>query len=566
MRYQLLLGVTPVVLFVFILIFRKSLNKYIAAYGKRLLVPLAAVVLGGPKALLMVLPFYSIYFFLREYKAAQAIADIATSKISSAAQGYVEIIGKGVSAEAAISPVSGQRCLWYEYQHYRTKGWLSRLMLGLDRGDWELLASGKLEDIFTIGDGSDHCLVNPRGAQVSELEYEEWYEGNNFYKEARLLPGRDLYVLGNFITQSASQQRTEFSRQVGALIAEWKQDQKRFLERFDLDNDGQVSEQELELVRAAATREIRKQLGELKPQTTISKPSDNRPFIISHHAHHKLIRRHKLHSYFYVALLLVSSAMLANMLSTQQGNKHLADEDGYPKGWAALVLDPYRNSCSDLSGTYATVSNAGNIKLADTFVGNRLLKPAFEVSKHALFRDWDTLTISQYQQSYGATMVKLVAERSPQTMQALETELRAKDPEQYARYQAMSNPATRQKSRYYIDEEQTTFFEPKNMSNDDFENAIDGQFFWHSHRFILDKNRAEYSCEGGWVTSYIKSGDPVSPWLKIAVTKDQAGNLIARKFYTQPNVIAGVIFDDTIVVLDWTRWPATLPAWSSNQR
>jgi len=76
MRYQLLLGLTPVVLFVFILIFRKSLNKYIAAYGKRLLVPLAAVVVGGPKVLLMVLPFYSIYFFLREYKAAQAIADM----------------------------------------------------------------------------------------------------------------------------------------------------------------------------------------------------------------------------------------------------------------------------------------------------------------------------------------------------------------------------------------------------------------------------------------------------------------------------------------------------------
>ncbi|MEZ0316526.1 MAG: hypothetical protein ACAH10_06500, partial [Methylophilaceae bacterium] len=315
MRYQLLLVFTPVVLFLFILIFRKPINKYIAAYGKRLLVPLAAVLLGGAKGLLMVLPFYSIYFFLREYKSAQAIADIATSKISSAAQGYVEIIGKGVPVDAATSPVSGKRCLWYEYQHYRTKGWISRLMLGLDRSDWELIASGKQEDIFSISDGSEHCLVNPKGAQVSELDYEEWYEGNNFYKEARLLPGRDLYVLGNFITQSASQQRTEFSRQVGALIAEWKQDQKRFLQRFDLDNDGQVSEQELALVRAAATREIRNELGELKPQTTISKPADGRPFIISHHAHHKLIRRHKLHSYFYIALLLASSAMLANMLS-----------------------------------------------------------------------------------------------------------------------------------------------------------------------------------------------------------------------------------------------------------
>lgn len=568
MRYQLLLAFSPVVLFVLILIFRKPLNKYMAAYGKRLLVPLVAVVLGGAKGLLIVLPIYSLYFFFREYKAAQAVADIATSKISSAAQGYVEVIGRGVPSDALVSPVSGVSCLWYDFEHYRTKGWMSRLMLGMDRGDWELIARGKQEAIFAISDGSDRCLVNPKGAQVSNLDYVEWYEGNNFYKEARLLPGRDLYVLGNFITQSASELRTELSRQVGALIAEWKRDQKAFLQRFDLDGDGQINEQELALVRAAAIREVRNQLGDLKPETTISKPADGRPFIISHHAHKKLIWRHKLHSYFYIVLLLASSAMLANLLSIRHGDKkHHADEDAYPKGWPALVLDPYRISCMDLSGTYSTVSNSGSIKLADTFVGNRLSKPTFEISKQALFRDWETFTISQYPvkygaQNYGTTKVKLTAERSPQTMHALEAELNAKDPEQYARYQAMASPATRQKSKYYTNDEQTTYFEPNNMASDDFENAIDRQFFWHSHRFVLDKDRAEYSCERGWVTSYIKSDDPVHPWLKIAVTKDQAGNLVGRKFYYKPNVVAGVIFDDTIVVLDWTRWPATTPAWS----
>jgi len=570
MRYQQLLFLLPVALFVLILIFHKPLNKYIAAYGKRLSVLLIALFLGSLKGLLLVLPFYSLYFFLREYKAAQAVADIATSKISSAAQGYVEILGQGLLSEAEQSPVSRLSCLWYSYEHYQTNGMFSRLVLGLDRDKWKLIAKGKHEGIFAISDGTDNCYVDPKGAQVSALDYEEWYQGNNFYREARLLPRRDLYVLGNFITQSASQQRTEFSRQVGELIADWKRDQKSFIQRFDLDGDGQISEQELALVRAAATREVRNQLGDLKPQTTISKPNDSRPFIISHHSHHKLLRRHKLHSYFYIILFLASCALLANILFPRSTVRHHADEDGYPKGWPALVLDPYRNTCSDLSGTYATVSNAGNIKLADTFVGNRLSKPAFEVSKLALFRDWETFTIDQYvethgAQRYGTTMVKLIAERSPETMQELEAELSAKSPEQYARYQAMISPATRQKSKYYIDEEQTTYFQPNNMTNDDFENAIDGQFFWHSHRFILDKNRAEYSCERGWVTSYIKSDDPVHPWLKIAVTKDQAGNLIARKFYTQPNVIAGVIFDDKIVVLDWTRWPATKPAWSKSE-
>ncbi|MEQ1513862.1 MAG: hypothetical protein ABL859_05845 [Methylotenera sp.] len=567
MRYQLLLPfLLPFALLILVFIFHKPLNKYIATHGKRLSVLLVAILLGNLKVLLLVLPFYSIYFFFREYKAAQAVADIATSKISSAAQGYVEILGQGLLSETEKSPVSRLSCLWYSYEHYQTNGMFSRLVMGLDSHKWKLIARDKHEGIFAISDGTDKCYVDPKDAQVSALDYEEWYEGNNFYREARLLPRRDLYVLGSFITQNASQLRTEFSRQVGMLIAGWTRDQKSFIQRFDLDGDGKISEQEMELVRAAATREVRSQVGELKPQTTISKPADGRPFIISHHSHSKLHQRHKLHSYFYVLLFLASCALLANALLPRNKVRHHADEDGYPKGWPALVLDPYRNICTDLSGTYSTKSHSGNIKLADTFVGERVLKPTFAVPKQALFRDWETLTISQYEQAYGAkrygvTKVKLTLERSPNAIQALEAELSSNDTAQFARYRSMISPAARQKSKFYVDEAKSRYFQPATMSDDAFENAIDDHFFWRHHHYTLDTSGADYSCEGGWVTSHRKSDNPQYPWVRIAVTKDQAGNLVARKFYTKPNVIAGVIFDDTIVVLDWTRWPASKTAW-----
>lgn len=555
MRYQLLLHVyLPVGLFVLSLIFQKPLKKYALANPKRLWLLAAAFLFGQFVGLIFLIP-YTIYFFFSEYKAAQAVADIASSKISSAAQGYTEIIGQGLVSQAARSPVSRLPCLWYAYSHYKTNGFISRLLFGLDRDKWELIDTGKHDAVFAISDGSASCFVDPKGAQVSNLDYEEWYEGNSFYKEARLVASKDLYVLGNFKTQTSAQLKTDVSRQVGELIAEWKLDQTQFKKRFDLDADGQINEQELALVRAAAMREIQNSGVDLTPKTTISKPADGRPFVISHYPHNKLIKRHKLHSYFYLILFVFASLLLASKLLPQQKS----DEQNYPKAWPALVLDPYRQTCTDLTGTYATKSNIGTIALHETFIGNRLLPQPGNTTK-PYFQDWDSVTLAKSNEKYGAQKydtgkINLTLVRNPQTMLAFETQLKAQSANQYQHYLEMINPATRRKNQYFLPETAANYIEPAKMSNAEFDNAIDDQFLWHSHHFVLTPFTADYFCENGWVVSSVKTGDPKHPWATIAVTKDAAGNLVARKFYKEPHQIAGVIFEDKITVLNWTRWP-----------
>ena len=67
---------------------------------------------------LALLAAVSIFAWVASHKRANAIADIATSRIGSAAQGYVELYGRAsVNPENLIqSPVSGLSCIWFRYK------------------------------------------------------------------------------------------------------------------------------------------------------------------------------------------------------------------------------------------------------------------------------------------------------------------------------------------------------------------------------------------------------------------------------------------------------------------
>jgi hypothetical protein len=54
------------------------------------------------------------------YQRARAVSDVATSRIGSAAQGYVELMGRasGGASELLRSPFSATECIWYRYRLY----------------------------------------------------------------------------------------------------------------------------------------------------------------------------------------------------------------------------------------------------------------------------------------------------------------------------------------------------------------------------------------------------------------------------------------------------------------
>lgn len=281
-------------------IFQKRAGKYFAIYYRRLLALGVIIYVFG----LLGIVAYCLYFGFLELKASLAIKDTVTSRISSAAQGYVEIIGKGLSGQSLSAPLSGLPCLWYEYSEYQNKSIWPNWFAGSK--DWKLVSSGKFHEPFVISDGTAACQVDPKGALMSNLDHDIWYDGKRRFHELLLLANKDIYVLGNFVTMGEEHAKAKVNKEVSALINEWKQTPEVMKAAFDLDNDGEISMQEMALVRARAQRGV-KEKTEVKVEAvnTIGKPKDKRPFVISHHPHSKLVRRHRLHGLFYLLICLI---------------------------------------------------------------------------------------------------------------------------------------------------------------------------------------------------------------------------------------------------------------------
>ena len=60
----------------------------------------------------------SLIAWISAWRRARAVADTPTSRIASAAQGYVELIGIGkpLGGQPVISPANHLPCLWYRYR------------------------------------------------------------------------------------------------------------------------------------------------------------------------------------------------------------------------------------------------------------------------------------------------------------------------------------------------------------------------------------------------------------------------------------------------------------------
>lgn len=552
MPYQLFIGFTVLVGgFFLLLVFRNSLNKYAFAHPKRLGF-LAVVLAFGGKLVFYVLPFYALFFFFREYKASQAVADTASSKISSAAQGYVEIIGQGSAKHAIRSPVGNRPCLWYSFEEWEVpNNFLSRLHLNTD--NWKRIDYGQSEIPFGITDGKAHCFVDPKGAQISDLHFETWFERDRFYKLATLVPNKPVYVLGQFVTESEGKVLSTNSRKIGELIAEWKQHYPDFLQRFDLDGDGEISQQELDLARSAAIRALKND-GELQTEvkSVISKPNDRRPFIISHHPHDTLIKRHRWHARFYLALFIVSSAMLALLMMKHHHAPKV--EENYPVGWAALDIDETHLFCPDLTGQYQLKADAGRRQLSETFLGDLL----FKERDKPFYRDWDMISIRE-ERDRNLSWVYITAYRTQATMNAYENDLQEKDPEGFAEYTKLRSPEIRAKQYLKIETRNNAGYReysPYSMNAKEWEQVIDDYYLGSVRVWKLRKYEAPYHCHDGRVTYALKQPAGQSPtWLTVGLNRDKDGNLIAKTYTIAPQEWHGIRLPEKVTVFDWTRFP-----------
>lgn len=249
---------------------------------------------------------------MRWLRIARLIEDTPTSRIRSAAQGYVELSGRGLPLPGTqnLAPLTQRPCIWWRYRIARkTESGSGKAR----REAWQTVASGTSAVPFLLDDESGECIVKPSGAEIVAGESLTWYGdtpwptivpgrtplfagGRNYrYFEERIYEHERLYALGRF-TSTRSSAEQDLQAQQAALLNEWKQDQAALRERFDEDRDGHVSLQEWEKARAAAKAAVHERRAEQPARQVhhvLCRPANGQLFMLAALPPGDLARRYR---------------------------------------------------------------------------------------------------------------------------------------------------------------------------------------------------------------------------------------------------------------------------------
>lgn len=264
---------------------------------------------------------------LRRLRRARIVEDVPTSRVRSASQGYVELQGHAqlMPGPPNVSPLTAIKCCWWTY---RVEQRVVRRNRGRSETSWKTIARATSDEPFLLIDDTGDCVVDPWGATVMTLSGERWYGnlrhptanmrrarygGSYRYSERRLDVGDPLYAIGAFRTERDNVENVSMQDELRDLLAGWKRDQRRLLERFDENRDGVISIEEWELARNAARQEIeasRRERGVRPGLDILASPGDDRPFLLAALPQPRVARRLRSAA----ALLIILSMALAGLV------------------------------------------------------------------------------------------------------------------------------------------------------------------------------------------------------------------------------------------------------------
>jgi hypothetical protein len=239
----------------------------------------------------------SLIAWISAWRRARAVADTPTSRITSAAQGYAELIGIGkpLGGQPVISPANHLPCLWYRYRIEHR---------GSDN-KWTLESQGESEASFILDDGSGECLVDPVGAEMLVSKKDQWTQGERRFTQWLFVERQKIYVLGRFATLGSVTLELNAGEDVKHLLAEWKTRPAELLQRFDLNQDGQIDLEEWGLARLQAKREVAASHRDLHNSSELhvmQRPEDGRFYLISDIDPGKLVTKYRWWSWFHVVV------------------------------------------------------------------------------------------------------------------------------------------------------------------------------------------------------------------------------------------------------------------------
>ena len=244
-------------------------------------------------------------------KKARYLLDTPTSKIRSAAQGYVELYGvlkEGVGP--MFAPLSGQTCVWWSFSVDQ------QVQNERKQQSWKTVEKGSSGALLCLSDGTGDCLIDPQGAHILPMTKKVWYGTARHplknqmhahflqtllvgakryrYTEQRLHAHEPLYAIGDFVTRGGGREAFDLSASQGALIREWKGDFVGLVRRFDQDGNGELDQQEWQAVRDSAKQQAQRiqQAQQIEPaQHYLRKPQENRPFVLSSYGEDAIAKR-----------------------------------------------------------------------------------------------------------------------------------------------------------------------------------------------------------------------------------------------------------------------------------
>lgn len=273
---------------------------HLVTSGAQLLLLLIALKLEsrtGWLVCLSIMAVVSLFAWQSALRRLRSVRDTPTSKIASAAQGYVELTGRGrpFGDPPLLSKFRFLPCLWYRY----------RIEQRGQKNEWKTVESGESDESFILYDDTGECIVDPEQAEILTQHQEQWVKEGYRYTEWLLIEPDRLYVLGEFRTKGGSNVDFDSRAELNALLAEWKKDMPTLLKRFDLDNNGELDMQEWMLARSAAKREVSRIQRDLQSRPDfhlIGRPADGKLYLISNLPQEKLSRRYLLWSWAHLTI------------------------------------------------------------------------------------------------------------------------------------------------------------------------------------------------------------------------------------------------------------------------
>jgi len=284
-----------------------------------------------------------IFAFINVHRK-RIIEDTPTSKIRSAAQGYLELVGHGylMEGQPIVSPLTGATCTWYEFkvEERRQSG---------KKSEWVTVRKGISDELFLIKDETGQCIIDPEGAHVTVSNKNVWYGGSsnpmgnstssrkkrNFltgllvsnkyrYTEKLLHSGETLYAIGLYKTVGGAGAHFDVNEDVRELIREWKTDTEAMMKKFDTNGDGEIDLNEWQRVRDEAYNHVMEKHSEQKtmpPVHLMNKTNDRRrPFILSALAQDDLVRHLHIYSVISITTFIICGSLSTLLISLRLAN------------------------------------------------------------------------------------------------------------------------------------------------------------------------------------------------------------------------------------------------------